>query len=409
MSQSVLPTLKRGWCPHLFAPMESADGFLVRIKPFPEGVSAQQLSYIGQAALKYGNGLLDITQRGNLQIRGLTQESAHVFAQEIVEHRLASTHPLTEKRRNIMVSPFAGIDPRCHPQTLAVAMDLNAKLQKAHELSPLSGKFSFIVDGGGQYGLGEFVADICLRASENQWWIGIGQSPFYTPTTHEQAAHHALALARAALSLQIRALHSEDPTALFKWAGLPVYEKDFPYSALKTPPLGLLTSMIHPTWGATVAYGALHADQLMQIAELAKDPTQPCFRFTPWRSVIMIGAEFTAAKIATLKDFITSVEDNRLHIQTCPGAPACFRGTTAVRADADYLAHHLPLREILHVSGCPKGCAYPHPTSITLTARNGRYDLIRHGRADDIPLKKGMTLAEVITLFSACKELEEQL
>ena len=49
----------------------------------------------------------------------------------------------------------------------------------------------------------------------------------------------------------------------------------------------------------------------------------------------------------------------------------------------------------LHVSGCAKGCAYPRPAT-TLVGRNGRYDVIRHGRAGDRPDLTGLTLSQAM-------------
>ena len=60
---------RRGWCPSLMRPMPSGDGLLARVHPRLGILSAAQLRALAEAARRYGNGHLDVTARGNLQIR----------------------------------------------------------------------------------------------------------------------------------------------------------------------------------------------------------------------------------------------------------------------------------------------------------------------------------------------------
>jgi precorrin-3B synthase len=92
--------------------------------------------------------------------------------------------------------------------------------------------------------------------------------------------------------------------------------------------------------------------------------------------------------------FITDPADPRRFIAACPGAPACASGGAPAREDALRLAEHGITN--IHVSGCAKGCAHPRP-ALTLVGRDGRYDLIRHGRAADAPALTGLTLEQTIT------------
>jgi precorrin-3B synthase len=69
----------------------------------------------------------------------------------------------------------------------------------------------------------------------------------------------------------------------------------------------------------------------------------------------------------------------------------------AARADAAFLAER-GLRDI-HVSGCKKGCAH-HAATMTLVGVDGRYDLVRHGRAGDAPDATGLTLAEAAEMLA---------
>lgn len=64
----------RGACPALSAPMQTGDGLLARLIPAgPIPLDA----FIGlcSAARTHGNGTMEISARGSLQIRGLTELS----------------------------------------------------------------------------------------------------------------------------------------------------------------------------------------------------------------------------------------------------------------------------------------------------------------------------------------------
>ena len=67
---------RRGWCPSLFAPMQSGDGLLLRVKPRLGVIPAPEARALADAARRLGNGMLGLTNRGNLQLRGFTEASA---------------------------------------------------------------------------------------------------------------------------------------------------------------------------------------------------------------------------------------------------------------------------------------------------------------------------------------------
>ena len=66
-------TLRRGACPSIAAPMRTGDGLLVRLRPVAPALSAADLLALADLARRHGNGLIEITARGNLQLRGLTE------------------------------------------------------------------------------------------------------------------------------------------------------------------------------------------------------------------------------------------------------------------------------------------------------------------------------------------------
>lgn len=60
----------RGACPTLHEPMLTGDGLLVRLSPAGTGWRPAELSVLAEAAARFGSGMLEVTSRGNLQIRG---------------------------------------------------------------------------------------------------------------------------------------------------------------------------------------------------------------------------------------------------------------------------------------------------------------------------------------------------
>jgi precorrin-3B synthase len=72
----------RGACPRLAKPMQTGDGLLARLVtagPIPLD------AFIGlcAAAQEHGNGMMEISSRGSLQVRGLTPVSAPLFASAV--------------------------------------------------------------------------------------------------------------------------------------------------------------------------------------------------------------------------------------------------------------------------------------------------------------------------------------
>ena len=117
-------------------------------------------------------------------------------------------------------------------------------------------------------------------------------------------------------------------------------------------------------------FGQTDAATLAHLASLT-----PELRTTPWRAFLSPVAISGFAEPST--------------VVACPGAPACASASVPARADAARL-QALGLAD-LHVSGCAKGCAHARPAR-TLVGRDGRYDLVRHGRASDPPDLAGLTL-----------------
>ena len=97
---------RRGACPGLSAPMATGDGLLVRFSPVGT-ISLTSFGALCEAAKRYGNGIAEITARGNVQIRGLSAATAPEFAAAIAALDIATADGVP-----IVCNPLAGLDPQ---------------------------------------------------------------------------------------------------------------------------------------------------------------------------------------------------------------------------------------------------------------------------------------------------------
>lgn len=395
----------RGWCPSLYEPMQSGDGLLVRIKPSASRLDATSARHVASAALRHGNGMIELTNRGNLQLRGFSVDSASVFARGAVELGLAVADPAAERRRNIQVSPLAGDDPDCDIDTLAVARALEAVLINDSSLDRLPGKFGFAVDGGGALSLDSLRADIMLRASgAGTWQVEAGDTAGLCTAAEAPLLAHRLACA----SLDIPGMPlrpSRQPgsgTMLFEAAGLSCRPT---VSVARSSPVAV-GPLPANAFGIGVPPGRLDAGLLLQLAALAERLGDATIRLTPWRALVLAGLQPGAEPTlrSTLAGQLLDPTDPRLRTASCIGAPACPRGTVPAPEAAFRLGMLLPDGVFLHISGCAKGCAHPGAASLTLVGHDGRYDLVVDGRAGDTPLHRGLTLDMAASLLHQHKD-----
>src|SRR5271168_5124782 len=80
---------RRGACPGLSAPMPTGDGLLVRL--LPAGImSLAAFGGLCKAAHTYGNGIIEITSRGSIQLRGLSETTAPLLAAAVAALDIAA-------------------------------------------------------------------------------------------------------------------------------------------------------------------------------------------------------------------------------------------------------------------------------------------------------------------------------
>ncbi|MCA3510033.1 MAG: cobalamin biosynthesis protein CobG [Rhodobacter sp.] len=371
----------RGWCPGAYRPMASGDGLIVRVRPLLARLTADQALGLCAAACAHGSGLIDLTSRANLQLRGVGADSHQALTGDLWALGLLDADPALEGRRNILVDPCwqDGDD------TQRIAAALVARLA---DLPPLPAKFGFAIDAGPAPVLGRAPADLRVeRGVSGGLILRADGSDLGCATTANEAAGAILALARwfaetggAEAGRMARHLADHAVPDAFRPAEPPAAPGTLPRPGDRLP---------GPVYGA--AFGRIDAGAL---ARLISGSGAGALRVTPARSFVLEGGTPVPAG-----DFITGPDDPLLRADACPGAPFCTSATVETRDLARRLA---PLvRGSLHVSGCAKGCARAGAADVTLTGRDGAFDLVRGGTAWDAPTVAGLAPARLPDVLGA--------
>jgi precorrin-3B synthase len=370
----------KGWCPGALQPMRSGDGLVVRIRPRGGRIDAMQATGIAALAEQHGNGLIDLTNRANLQIRGVSEASHPPLVEGLARLGLLDGNPESEARRNILVTPFWAEGDE--------VASIAAELERALAVGPagLPSKFGFAIDCARERVLAGASADVRIeRDAAGQLIVRADGAGLGRPVTPTQAVHVALALAewfvgsggakdgRGRMAAFIGA-GATPPQALCGHAG-PARSLPWPHPGLY--PQGAMFG---------VAFGQITHEVLGYLGGRVNG-----LRMTPWRMMLAEGLH----ELPGYDGLIAQVDDPIQRVIACSGAPRCREAHADTRALAAALAPHIPSDARLHVSGCVKGCAHAGPASYTLVATGEGFDLIRGGSARDAPVLRGLSDANI--------------
>jgi len=146
-------------CPGILDLHEARDGLVARIR-LPGGyASSTRLMSLAALARRFGDGRVDLTARGNVQIRGIQPDAADAMAQRAAAVGLMPS-PAHDRARNITASPLAGLAG--HPDLRGLVRALDRAIRADSGLAALPGRFLFSLDDGtGHAGIGG--CDVGLR------------------------------------------------------------------------------------------------------------------------------------------------------------------------------------------------------------------------------------------------------
>lgn len=368
------PTVK-GWCPGVHRPMMSGDGLVVRVRPRLARLTRRQVEGLCDLAGCHGNGFIDLTNRANLQIRGVSEAGHDAVLRGLATLHLLDSDPAMEGRRNILTAPF------WTPGDLTARLT-DALLVALPDLPDLPAKVGFAVDTGPQPLLGAASADFRFERGASGLILRADGCALGRPVTEATAIPALTELARwfdhHRTPARRRMAQVTATTALpAGWAvAAPLAQALAP--APGPHPLGALLG---------AAFGQIDAAALAKIMQTSG---AVALRVTPWRLFLLEGAEMPAEG-----PFITTPGDPLLATDACPGAPFCPSASVETRNLARQLAERMGGN--LHVSGCAKGCAGARPAARVFVGREGRFDIVENGLAGDTPHQTGITRDDIIS------------
>lgn len=386
-----LNTLRPSACPGLLRIVQALDGGICRIKLAGGSITAAQAVAVADAAQAYAGGVIEATNRANLQIRGIGAEQEALIA-ALLAAGLGPNNAAGDDVRNLMLSPSAGIDPQMLFDTRPLADQILATLQNHPRFHELSAKFAVQLDGGEALAMLEHHHDLWLSAFERDGEtllaFGLAGCPGLDAPLGavplEQGYALVVAVLEAFLDLatptQTRMRHLAVDNLLAR-LNLPLLSVD----GLKRQPSGdLLHLGTYPQRQKDLFYvaavaplGRLDPSMLKGVAQLVSKFGDGTLRFTPWQGVLLPNLKNHGAVTEGLEQlgFLGSVDQPLARMIACTGSSGCGKGLADTKADALQLAALQPGHDV-HLSGCPRSCAAAHTAPVTLLAVSpGHYDV----------------------------------
>jgi precorrin-3B synthase len=385
------------------------DGGICRIKLAGGVITTAQANAVAQAAERYASGVIEATNRGNLQIRGIGADHQGLIA-TLLDAGLGPSNPASDDVRNLMLSPTAGVDAQQLFDTRPLARQMLHSLENHPGFHDLSPKFALSLDGGEGLVMLEHPHDLWLSAidvnSETLLAFGLAGCPAQDSPVGAVPLDQAHELVIAVLELFLESARPEQTRMRHLLAEMPTQTFVQQLSArLKTP---LRTAQSITSWrrqptkpnghigiypqaeservaiGAVVPLGRLSPSMLTQAARLAEQLGDGTLTMTPWQSLMLrnVASKDADQALSGLQDagLIVSADQPLAQMIACTGSAACAKGLADTKSDALKLAAHLQSSQPVHLSGCVRSCAAAHIAPVTLLAvSDGHYDLyFRH-------------------------------
>ncbi|WP_240493474.1 precorrin-3B synthase [Pandoraea sp. ISTKB] len=426
--------------------MASRDGGLCRVK-LPGGkLSATQATAIAEVAQTFATGVIELTNRANLQLRGVKAGAEAELHRRLIDaglgprvqrcavagddsgeltddEHVARRTAVADDVRNLMLSATAGCDAGALYDTTSLADTILLRLENEPRFAALSPKFSVLLDGGEHLAALDHPHDVWLSpmtvtiASEPMFALGFAGYPLTTLTTPGSAiaairASDVPALVHALLHTfidladddhkrmrDLLRVHRADDVAhrAAARAGVTLH-RDAAVSDWQRAPadplrrFGAWPQRDAGLWhvGAQAPLGRLDAATLHAIATLSRSHAQGSFRVTPWQGLLITDvAERDVAHVEQTLDGLGMIRHAHTPLGrmiACAGSTGCAKALSDTKADARALAERLQTGVEVHVSGCVRSCASAHRAPWTLLAVGpGQYDLYCDATSDTAP------------------------
>ena len=388
-------------CPSLTRPMSTGDGCLARLAPLNAALNAAALHHLATVSHTWGNGILEVTRRGNLQCRGFPCEEDDTF------RPLLGVLPGQEGSRfPISLDPIGLLDPVTGRIMDELYSGLHDHLRCSGLETHVAPKISLVISARGGLGHDTLATDIQLHLEPHctgcRIHIGIGRSlvpgdmrwlGFTEQPTHAIAAVAALlwAIGNQGPLVRARGLPDDAIPALPLEVATPAGDIALHYIGER------LHDPIAQVWG--VPSGRLDSTTIAALGDLCERLALTIWPI-PERRLLVTGARIDeAGRGLRALGLIDDPCQPLPYIDLCAGQD-CPRGGIDTHATARRLAAlltALPQPISAHVSGCPKRCARDIPALLTITG-DDQDDFVRviiNGQPGDKPLLKSSDMEEI--------------
>ena len=385
---------RRGVCPTLREPLLSGDGFLARWTPH-QALPIETFCGVCDLGERLGSGVLEVTQRGSIQLRGL--RSADPLIGEIRQLTAAQEQPPVLTPPLLEETPTART---CVGRVLGEILALLADWSRSRELNP---KVSIALDCDTPVHLDRLRSDIRLFCSSEAVHLALAGDSltaahvgWMTPTGVTRALEHLLTLlveggadTRARDLVSGNAVHAlRTSAASWLLAEDVLSDRGHPESIQMFP---LSDGTIARGFGLAFGFGP--AAELRAFARSAAQLGARAIRPSADRTLMVIGLPAPADRpliaAANAAGLVTSPKDPRRYVIACAGAPVCRSAYLPTRELASRFANAarslLKADSPIHLSGCPKGCAHSGAAPLTFTGPDA---LIIAGVAADPPVRR---------------------
>ncbi len=428
-------------CPGIYKLSEMKDGLLARIR-IPGGIlSSKQARVLSYAAKTYGNGTIDLTNRANIQLRGIKPEATDELAQTLLTEKLISQSIEHDRLRNITMDPLAGLcDELIDCTELVKSLDEALTTLENPEL--YSPKMAFVFDGGGQTNISATPHDFAFLAVKNEdtnyepkfqlSLAGTLTSYYLDPETIIDEILNILDRLKPYNGFSNQSEIAEDQTKNIRIKNLisqlgaeqllaiiaPNKNADLveqKKNKLLNHPKNLseqidktksAINLISPT-------GRLKFFQLEGLAELVDSYGCGELRLTTWQGILLPSIkEDHIADIwekAEAMAQLTQQNEQNLQIISCSGSEGCIYGGFETKLTALNLRDELselamPNPVSIHLSACEKGCATRNKTHYLIMQKRGSDKISLYTNAGPNTEKPGKSI-EKEQLITEIKKL----
>lgn len=397
------------------APAENA--FMLRMRIPGCRLTASQARAIAEISSKWGSGSVDITTRGNFQIRKIQPKNILSVLTRLYDAGLTSKGAGADNVRNITASPTSGFDPNEIIDVMPYALSLHHHILNNREFYALPRKFNVSFDNGGAVSVAVDTNDIGFVPVKIQGDAEVADGIYFRVllagiTGHQHFAKDAGILVRAdeAVTLAVAMIRvfiaNGDRTnrkkarlvyLIEKW-GIPKFLEEtqkhlsFPliFSAAEKHPanvnklphghVGVFKQRTSEPGlnyvGVVVPVGRLSTTALAGLATLAEKYGAAEMRLTVWQNVIVPG--ISDANLPKFTKELHSLGLGHKASSLAGGVVACTGNTGCKFAGANtkdtaletirYLGSRVALSKPvnIHFTGCQHSCAQHYAGDIGL-------------------------------------------